>query len=152
MYRNTVTQFVPPTNIDLSNCDVAVNNFDVGSVDRSTSKILCRLELTFVLLDVLLLKTIYKNVRVQIYLLWIVYCWFWTYFFFLSFKHLIKRQSYKINYLKVGLPVKKTLTAKFPPHSVDNRVLLLHVYVHSVESNWSFVTLKSGDKQTHLLL
>lgn len=112
-------------------------------------KCLCRLELTFVLLDVLLLKTIYKNVRVQIYLLWIVYCWFWTYF--LSFKRLIKRQSYKINYLKVGLPVKKTLTVKFPPHSVDNNVLLLHVYVHSVESNWSFVTLKSGDKQTHLL-
>lgn len=49
------------------------------------------------------------------------------------------------------LPVKKTLNDELPPHSVDNSVLLLHVYVHSDDGNWLFVTLKSGDKQTHLL-
>lgn len=70
---------------------------------------------------------------------------------FFSFKHLIKRHLYKINYLKVVLPVKKTLTVKFPPHSVDNRVLLPHVYVHSDEGNWFSVASKLGDKQTHLL-
>lgn len=33
------------------------------------------------------------------------------------------------------LPVKKTLNAELPPHSVDSSVLLLHVYVHSDEGN-----------------
>lgn len=49
------------------------------------------------------------------------------------------------------LPVKKTLNAVLPPHSVDNSALLLHLYVHFDEGNWLFVTLKSGDKQTHFL-